>query len=72
MQRAYTNTHSHFAHTHTHMLTQNDESKLDDLLKEVAETEVPLDAPQPPPDEPDQEDGNGDDHMLPSQRGKTG
>ena len=67
--------HSHtHCHTHTHSVThtQNDEGKLEDLLKEVAETEVPPDAPQPPPDQPDEEDGNGDDEMLPSQRGKAG
>ena len=38
----------------------------------MAETEVPPDAPQPPPDEPDEVDSNGDEHLLPSQRGKTG
>lgn len=53
-------------------LTQHDEAKLDALLKEVAENEVPPGAPQPPPDTPDQNDGNEDDQMLPSQRDKTG
>lgn len=38
----------------------------------MAETEVPSGAPQAPPDDPDEEDGNGDDQMLPSQRGKAG
>ena len=61
----YHNTHTH---THTERERENDESKLDGLLKEVAETEIPLDAPQPPPDEPDQDDSNRDNHMLPMVR----
>ena len=46
---------------------QYDDKKLDDLLKEVAETEVPADAPKAPPslDEVEMADGND---LLPSQR----
>ena len=62
-----THTTHHVAHS-----TQHEENKLDGFLKEVAETEVPSDAPQPPPEDQDQSDGNEDEHMLPSQRGKSG
>lgn len=49
---------------------------MDDLLKEVAETPVPPDAPLPPEEEEpeDQSPDFDEDHLLPSQRsgGKRG
>ncbi len=44
---------------------QHDEGKLEDLLKEVASTDVPADAPAPPPEDIDSEDNL---ELLPSQR----
>ncbi|XP_064382280.1 uncharacterized protein LOC135331148 [Halichondria panicea] len=43
----------------------HDEGKLEDLLKEVASTDVPADAPAPPPEDIDSEDNL---ELLPSQR----
>ncbi len=50
-------------------LLQHEDGKLEDLLKEVAETEVPADAPAPPPDEPDELET--EEELLPSQREKA-
>lgn len=49
-------------------ICQRDDGKLDDLLKEVTETEVPSDAPKAPPQ--DEIEIEGEDVLLPSQRGK--
>lgn len=47
---------------------QYDEGKLDDLLKEVTETEVPSDAPVAPPVTEETVELT-DANLLPSQRG---
>ena len=49
---------------------QYDAGKLDDLLKEVAETETQGDAPAAPPPSADEEIELTDANLLPSQRTK--
>lgn len=50
---------------HPPLCSQHDEGKLEELLKEVASTEAPADAPAPPPDQAEPEENT---ELLPSQR----
>lgn len=49
---------------------QLEDGRLEDLLKEVAETEIPADTPTAPPHPIDEDIEMTDVNMLPSQRDK--